>query len=73
MRGVVAARRLHARKAYLRAGTHRIEAGDEDIRIIGETTSLENAVGTILTEQILVRGMIRIWCTQLDSNQWPPD
>jgi hypothetical protein len=53
---------LHARKAYLRAVTHRIEAGDENIRIIGETTSLENTVGTTLTGQIPVSGLVRIWC-----------
>ena len=31
------------------------------------------AVGATLTGQIPVRGLARKWCTQLDSNQWPPD
>jgi site-specific DNA recombinase len=64
---------IHARKAYLRAVISRIEVGDENVRIIGEKTSLEKAVGTILTGQIPIRGLARKWCTQLDSNQWPPD
>ncbi len=74
MRGVSDARRLHARTAYRRAGTHRIEVGDENIRIIGETTSLENAVHTTLTGQIPVRGLVHIWCaTQSGANASPTD
>ena len=64
---------IHARKAYLRAVVSRIEVGDEKIRIIGEKTSLEHAVGSTLNGQIPVSGLVRKWCTQLDSNQWPPD
>jgi len=52
----------------------RIEAGDENIRIIGETTSLEKAVGTILTGQIPIRGLARKWCaTQSGANASPTD
>ena len=64
---------IHARKAYLRAVVSRIEVGDENIRIIGEKSSLEKAVSTTLTGKIPVSGLVRKWCTQLDSNQWPPD
>ncbi len=64
---------IHARKAYLRAVISRIEVGDENIRIIGEKSNLEKAVGTTLTGKIPVSGLVRKWCTQLDSNQWPPD
>jgi len=39
---------IHARKAYLRAVISRIEVGDENIRIIGEKTSLEKAVSSTL-------------------------
>ena len=64
---------IHARKACLRAVISRIEVGDENIRIIGEKSSLEKAVSTSLTGKIPVSGLVRKWCTQLDSNQWPPD
>lgn len=64
---------IHARKAYLSAIVSRIEVCDKDTHIIGEKTSLEKAVGTTLTGQIPVSGLVRKWCTQLDSNQWPPD
>ncbi len=64
---------IHARKAYLRAVVSRIEVGDENIRIIGEKTSLEKTVSTTLKGQIPVSSLVRKWCTQLDSNQWPPD
>jgi hypothetical protein len=32
------------------------------IRIIGEKTSLEKAVGTTLTGKIPVSGLVRKWC-----------
>lgn len=53
-----------SRKAYLRAIISRIEVCDKDTRIIGEKASLEKAVGTTLTGQIPVSGLVRIWCTQ---------
>ncbi|WP_397579465.1 recombinase zinc beta ribbon domain-containing protein [Sphingorhabdus sp.] len=53
---------IHARKAYLRAVMSRIEVDDENIRIIGEKTSLEKAVGTTLTGKIPVSGLVRKWC-----------
>jgi site-specific DNA recombinase len=62
---------IHARKAYLRAVISRIEVGDENIRIIGEKSNLEKAVGTTLTGKIPVSGLVRKWCTQEDSNLWP--
>jgi hypothetical protein len=53
---------IHARKAYLRAVISRIEVGDENIRIIGEKTSLEKAVSSTLTGKIPVSGFVRKWC-----------
>ena len=64
---------IHARKAYLRAVISRIEVGDENIRIIGEKTSLEKAVGTTLTGKIPVSSLVRKWCTRSDSNARPSD
>ncbi len=64
---------IHARKAYLRAVISRLEVGDENIRIIGEKTSLEKAVGTALTGKIPVSGLVRKWCTRSDSNARPSD
>ncbi len=57
---------IHARKAYLRAVISRIEVGDENIRIIGEKSNLENAVGTALTGKIPVSGLVRKWCAVVD-------
>jgi hypothetical protein len=55
---------IHARKAYLRAVISRIEVGDENIRIIGEKTSLEKAVSTTITGKIPVSGFVRKWCAE---------
>ena len=64
---------IHARKAYLCAVISRIEVGDENIRIIGEKSSLEKAVSTSLTGKIPVSGLVRKWCTRSDSNARPSD
>ena len=65
---------IHARKAYLRAVISRIEVGDENVRIIGEKTSLEKAVSTTLTGKIPVSGLVRKWCaTQSGANASPTD
>ena len=53
---------IHARKAYLRAVVSRIEVGDKNIRIIGEKTALERAIGTTLTGGSPVSGLVRKWC-----------
>jgi hypothetical protein len=41
--------------------------GDENIRIIGQKSSLEKAVGTTLTEKIPVSGLVRKWCAVDDE------
>jgi site-specific DNA recombinase len=64
---------IHARKAYLRAVVSRIEVGDENIRIIGEKTALERAIGTTLTGGSPVSGLVRKWCARSDSNARPSD
>ena len=64
---------IHARKAYLRAVVSRIEVGDENIRIIGEKTALERAIGTTLTGGSPVSGLVRKWCARNDSNVRPSD
>ena len=64
---------INARKAYLRAVVSRIEVDDENIRIIGEKSNLEKAVGTTLTGKFPVSGLVRKWCTRSDSNARPSD
>jgi hypothetical protein len=42
--------------------------GDENIRIIGEKSSLEKAIGTALTGKIPVSDLARKWCAVWNEN-----
>ena len=60
-----------ARRAYLRSIITRIEVSKEKIRIIGDTNVLAGAVSGRKDGPQNVRGYVRNWRTQEDSNLWP--
>ena len=59
---------VQARKAYLRSIILAIEVENERIRIIGEKSSLAAAVAGKATDHKKLRGFVRKWCGQEDSN-----
>ena len=59
---------IQARKSYLRSIILAIEVENERIRIIGDKASLAAAVAGKATDHKNVRGFVRKWCGQEDSN-----
>ena len=59
---------VQARKAYLSSIILAIEVEDNRIRIMGEKSSLAAAVAGKATDHKNVRGFVRKWCGQEDSN-----
>ncbi len=57
-----------ARKAWLKAMISRIEVGDDKIRIFGEKAALEAALTGRPSHLPKVRGLVREWRPQGDSN-----
>ena len=62
---------IHARKAYIRAVVTAIEIDDDQIRVIGDKTMLAAAISGKNTNHANVRGFVRKWCGQEDSNLHP--
>jgi site-specific DNA recombinase len=56
------------RKAYIRALVDRIEVDDNVIRIIGDKSTLEQAIAGKKTANTGVRRCVRKWRTRHDSN-----
>jgi site-specific DNA recombinase len=62
---------VRARKAYLRSVIAQIEVGDGKIRIFSDKTALAAAANTQNASAPNVRGFVRGWRTQRDSNSRP--
>ena len=59
------------RRQYVRLLVDRVDVGNAQIRITGQKNILLAAIAA--REIGSVPKTEREWCTQLDSNQWPPD
>ena len=62
---------VKARKAYLRSVISVIEVDDKIVRIFGDKTQLAAALSEQNERTGKVRGLIRKWCGQEDSNLHP--
>ena len=62
---------VQARKAYLRSLISVIEVDDGSVRILGEKTQLAAALSEQNVRTGKVRGFVRKWCGQEDSNFHP--
>ena len=62
---------IRARKDWLGSLVDRIEVGDDQVTIIGSKRVLATAISANGTPNAGVRGFVRKWRTQEDSNLWP--
>lgn len=60
------------RRDHLRALAQRVEVDDGEVRIMGSKSNLLHTLAAAAGQQT-VPSFVPKWCTQLDSNQWPPD
>ena len=71
MRENIASGEIPFRKAYIQSVVDRIEVDDEVVRIIGEKSTLEQAIAGKAVASGGVRRCVPEWRTRKDSNLWP--
>ena len=71
MRENISSGAIPFRKAYIRAVVDRIEVDDGVIRIIGEKSTLEQAIAGDVVSAGGVRRSVPKWRARRDSNPWP--